>query len=194
MIFNNYLTEKEIVEKMIKESNYDYGFIFRIDYVEDENGCIQEGNINSDLVGAPNKKGNSRYIMITSAGSAKHPGRMKVSKPGSQISRSTSYNDYIEIYRKNATTITYDGNIKNINMKNKELDFYINLFIENENLIQFIRFNNGQYDDYIDSAFVRDIQARMSGLIVNRDRNGNAEIYNINGAFLYRENIKGEKI
>lgn len=62
---------------------------------------IEEGVIKSKDIGAPGKsKDNARNIMITGSGNASHYGRMKVSKRGVTISRSTSYNDYISIYRK----------------------------------------------------------------------------------------------
>lgn len=161
-----------------------------------EDDIIEESNIDSSDVGAPKNKGNVRYIMITGSGDSSHQGRMKVSKPGVRISRNSSHDEYISIYRKseNKNLIEYDGDLKKIDMKNKEYNFYEDLFIRNENLIQLVKTGKGKYDSYVDDALVSDEQRRSSGLTVTRDDKGNASIYDKNGNLLYKENIKGERI
>ena len=196
MIFNNYLTEKEIVEKLIKESEYESGIILRIDYDNEENiGTLQEANIPAEELNAPQKrKEKSRYILISGSQTAKHPGRMKISKRGSSISRGTSHNNYIEVYKKNDNTITHDGNINNISMSSKELKFYYDLFSRNYNIIQMVKDGDNKYNEYIDNALVKDEQLRNSGKIVKRDTVGNVSVYDKNNNLLYKEDITGKKI
>lgn len=119
---------------------------------------------------------------------------MKVSKHGEALSRATNHNNYISIFRKDKDTIEYNGNLKNIDMISSEYEFYKNLFIRNENIIQLIKNGKGKYDEYVDQAFISDEQRRIFGLVVHRDQDGNAKIYDNNGNLLYEENIKGEKI
>lgn len=161
---------------------------------DDSENLIQEAKISTKDIKAPGKnKQLPRYILITGSGASKHNGRMKVTKRGGQISRSTSYDDYIEIYRKDKNSISYDGDLNKIDMTYKEYEFYVDLFIRNESLIQLVRYGNGRYDDYIDAAFISDEQRRLEGLTVNRDMNGNATIYR-GDKLLYKENIMGERI
>lgn len=161
--------------------------------LEDEE-IIEEANINSSDIGAPSKQGNVRYIMITNSGKSSHQGRMKVSKPGVRISNKSSHNDYISIYRKNKNSIEFDGDLKKIDMKSKEYKFYEDLFIRNEKLIQLVKTSNGKYDNYVDDALVSDEKRRLLGCTINRDDNGNADIYDEHGKFSHRENIRGEEI
>ena len=162
--------------------------------LEDEE-IIEEANINSSDIKAPSKQGKIRYIMITGSGISSHNGRMKVSKHGVRITRNTSHKDYISIYRKNNNTIDYEGNLKDIKMSNSEYQYYVDLFIRNESLIQIIKFGNGKYDSYADRAFIDDENDRLSGLIVRcNEINGDADVYNTEGKLLYRRNIRGEKI
>lgn len=155
---------------------------------------IEEANINTKDISAPHKgNSNYRYIMITGSGSASHAGRMKVSKNGVRISRTTSHKDYISIHKSTDNTIVYEGDLKEIKMNNSEYQYYVDLFIRNQELIQLVK--TGKYDNYIDNAIIEDENARLSGLIVKRDAtNGNAEVYNTAGQLLYRKNIKGEMI
>lgn len=169
---------------------------FDLDLIEEgTEEIIQEGNIKAKGIGAPSKsKQLTRNIMITGSGDVSHQGRMKVSKPGIAISRSTSYNDYISIYRKNKDSIEFEGDLKKIQMNTKEYNYYEDLFIRNENLIQLVSQGNGKYDQYVDKAFVKDEQRRLEGLTVVRDTKGNASIYDKNNNLLQRENIMGERI
>lgn len=166
---------------------------------EETENVIFESNINVTKIGAPGSKNKShRNIMITGSGSSSHQGRMKVSKPGVSINRATSHNDYISIFRKDKNTIAFDGDLKDIKMNTSEYQYYENLFIRNENIIQLVKTGKGKYDNYVDDALIRDEQLRMQHKIVERDVDGNASIYKIdkegNWVLLYKENIKGEKI
>lgn len=117
-----------------------------------------------------------------------------MSRRGEVLSRNTSHNDYISIFRKDKNTIDYNGSLKNIDMSSSEYEFYKNLFIRNENIINLIKNGKGKYDQYADKIFISDEQRRISGLTVNRGPDGDAEIYDNKGKLLYMENIKGEKI
>lgn len=161
-----------------------------------ESDPILEANISVDKINAPTpKKKNKRprNILITGSGESSHGARMKVSKPGESISRRTSHNDYISIYRYDDDTITYKGNLKDIGMDSSEYKYYEDLFIRNENIIQLVKTGDGKYDQYVDDALIRDEQRRLNGYEINRDKNGNAEIYKGN-KLIEKENIRGDKI
>ena len=132
--------------------------------------------------------------MITGTDKVGHNGRMKVSKYGVRISRSTSHNDYISIYRKNDTTIDYEGDLSKINMDNTEYNFYVNLFLRNEILINLAQ--NDKYIKYIDQAFISDEKDRRNNghIVIRNQENGNADVYDKNNNYLYTKNIKGERI
>ena len=205
MIFENYLTEQEKIENFIKEAGEEKGFIFKVYYDEenkkvvlnnlyrDNNNIIHEANIDQKKLHMKkyNKRAESRYIMITGSSNAKHPGRMKVSKPGIKIN-SNNHINYISIYRKDKDTICCDGSIKNIDMSKDEYNNYVNLFIRNENIIQLARSNNGKYDKYLDNAFINDEKYRANGYIVDRDISGNVKIYDKNGNIIKDEMIGDE--
>lgn len=205
MIFDNTLTEQQIVENFIKEGGEGKGFIFKSYYDEennkiilsnlyyDENNIMHEENIRQDKLGIikdkHNKKKPYRYVMVTGAAMADHPGRLKVSDCGVKI-KPNNKNQYISIYRQNKNTISYEGNYRNINMTCDELNQYKNLFERNENLIQFIRYSSGMYDARIDNAIIEDEMLRSQGYIVIRDRNtGSRSVYDSNNNLLYTTNI-----
>lgn len=179
---------------MLNFEDFETNLLFEQLSLEDEQ-TILEANINTKDISAPHKgKGNYRYIMITGSGISSHNGRMKVSKPGIKITRSTSYEDYISIYRSNDNTIVYEGDLKEIKMTDSEYQYYINLFLRNEVLIQIVKAGNGKYDPYVDKAFTDDEKARLRGLIVNRKANGDVEAYKSDSTLEYRRNIRGEDI
>lgn len=201
MIFENYLTEQDIMENFIKGTGEERGFIFKAYYNEGlilnnlrrgNDNIINEDNIDQDLLSIPKiKRQDSRFVMITGASTASHPGRMKVSAPGERIRRNNK-NNYISIYRKDKTTINCEGKLSDINMNNKEYKLYINLFLRNEDLIQFARYDNGMYSQFIDAAFINDEKLRRDGYIVKRDRNTGAVAVYYNNKLLYTKNIGGE--
>ena len=161
-----------------------------------ETEIIEEANISSKEIKAPGKKKESpRNILISGADKSSHEERMKVSKRGVSISQSTSHKNYISIYRKNKNTITFDGDLDNIDMSSSEYKFYEDLFIRNENIIKIARYND-QYKRYADIAFVKDEKYRSEGKAVVRDIDGNATIYKDASMTKidHRENIKGEEI
>lgn len=189
------LTEQEIINIITRESEDNHGFIFRIDYDNNDKLILSEANIVQSDIAIPkyNIKKQPRYIMITAANKSDHSGRMKVSLYGKKI-KPNNKNEYISIYRKDENTIDYVGSLKNIDMTINEYDEYVKLFLRNENLIQFIRYTNGQYDVYADKAFIDDELLRRQGYIVIRDRfTGDVNVYTHNN-LLYTKNIKGEII
>lgn len=109
MIFNNILTEQEILNIIMEDNVGESVFIFRSIYDEntnditlsnfefDDNGVLLEANINQVQLGIErlNYKKDPRYIMIT--GSSSHSGRMKVSLHGKRITNNNK-DQYISIY------------------------------------------------------------------------------------------------
>lgn len=80
-------------------------------------------------------------------------------------------------------------------MSNKEYKLYEDLFIRNENLIQFVSNSKGEYKEYIDNAFIHDEKLRREGYIVERDpKNGNAYIYLPNGDLVKVKSITGGEL
>lgn len=208
MIFNNILTEQEILNIIMEYNVVESGFIFRSIYDEntnditlsnfefDDNGVLLEANISQKDLNIKLRKNqfNPRYVVIIGGDQASHSGRMKVSKNGIKIKRGDNVNDYISIYN-DGNGIEYKGNLSNLHMDSKELNEYINLFSRNEDLIQFIRYSNNKYDHLADAAFINDEALRNAGYVVTRDRkNGNRYIYDENGNLLCKENIMGDKI
>ena len=195
MIFNNELplTEQQIIEVLKRDAEVNSGFIFRVDYDNDQL-ILSEANISQVDLGIPkyNKKKQPRYIMITAANKSDHSGRMKVSLYNTRITPNNK-NQYISIYRKDQNTISYDGSLKSIDMTTNEFKQYVQLFIRNENLIQFIRYTNGKYDSYADKAFIDDENLRRQGYNVIRDRfTGSADVYDQNNKLVYIKNIGGD--
>lgn len=195
MIFNNELplTEQEIIEVLKRDAEVNSGFIFRVDYDNDQL-ILSEANISQVDLGIQkyNKKKQPRYIMITAANKSDHSGRMKVSLYNTRITPNNK-NQYISIYRKDQNTISYDGSLKSIDMTTNEFKQYVQLFIRNENLIQFIRYTNGKYDTYADKAFIDDENLRRQGYNVIRDRfTGIADVYDQNNKLVYIKNIGGD--
>lgn len=185
------LTRNEFIN--IDYNEYDFGFMFE-SYYDDKLLLMIEANINQIYLGIPNGKKQPRNIMITGTENVSHSGRMKISLYGKPITRN-NHNEYIEIYRKNKNTITYIGNLKDINMSNKEYKLYEDLFIRNENLIQFVSNSKGEYKEYIDSAFIHDEKLRREGYIVERDpKNGNVYIYLPNGDLVKVKSITGGEL
>lgn len=176
---------------MIGFEDFETDLLFEQLSLEEEQ-TILEANISSEDLGIPFKSKKQRYVMITGAEKVSHNGRMKVSKHGIRISRTTSYNDYISIHRDDSNTITHEGDLTKIGMSNAEYKYYVNLFLRNENLVNLAQDN--RYDNYVDQAFISDELARNNGNTVNRHKNGDADVYNSAGELLYRKNIKGERI
>lgn len=179
---------------MLNFEDFETELLFEQLALDDEH-TVLEANIDTRDISAPHKgKGNYRYIMITGSGVSSHNGRMKVSKYGIKITRNTSHEDYISIYRSNNNAIVHDGDLKEIKMSDTEYQYYVNLFLRNEVLIQMVKTGKGEYDPYVDNALVDDEKSRLAGLIVNRKMNGDVEAYKPDGTLEYRRNIRGEYI
>lgn len=187
MIFDNTLTEQQMVENFIKEGGEGKGFIFKSYYDEennkiilsnlyyDENNIMHEAGISQKQLGIPlqSKKSLPRYIMITGASTSKHGPRMKISSNGKHINKAAKT---VSIYR-TSRGIEIDGDIGSVGLNKNEKNDYINLFIRNEDLINFIRYNP-QYESLADNAFIKDEYYRNNGYLVNRNRDtGHVDIF-----------------
>ena len=79
---------------------------------------------------------------------------MKVSMQGVPINR-TNQDKYISIYRKNKNTVTFEGRLNNIKMSSSEYEMYVDLFLRNEDLIQYANIRP-ENEEFIDKAFIKD--------------------------------------
>ena len=191
MIFTKDLTLRDVVNIIHEQVGEDYRFIYRTECYDDH-VVLNEANIDQDELGICYKQKASRFVMITGSSNSKHHGRMKVSARGIPINR-TNKDKYISIYRKNKNTITFEGSLRNIKMSSYEYEMYIDLFLRNEELIQYAN-TNPENEKYIDAAFIRDENLRHLGAVVKRSRDtGDAVIYYQDGTIKY-ENIKGEEM
>lgn len=191
MIFTKDLTLRDVVNIIHEQVGEDYRFIYRTECYDDH-VVLNEANIDQDELGICYKQKASRFVMITGSSNSKHHGRMKVSARGIPINR-TNKDKYISIYRKNKNTITFEGSLRNIKMSSYEYEMYIDLFLRNEELIQYAN-THPENEKYIDAAFIRDENLRHLGAVVKRSRDtGDAVIYYQDGTIKY-ENIKGEEM
>lgn len=191
MIFTKDLTLRDVVNIIHEQVGEDYRFIYRTECYDDH-VVLNEANIDQDELGICYKQKASRFVMITGSSNSKHHGRMKVSARGIPINR-TNKDKYISIYRKNKNTITFEGSLRNIKMSSYEYEMYIDLFLRNEELIQYAN-THPENEKYIDAAFIRDENLRHLGSVVKRSRDtGDAVIYYQDGTIKY-ENIKGEEM
>ena len=191
MIFTKELTLREVVNIIHEQVGEEYRFIYRTECYDDH-VVLNEANIDQDELGICYKQKASRFVMITGSSNSKHHGRMKVSARGIPINR-TNKDKYISIYRKNKNTITFEGSLRNIKMSSYEYEMYIDLFLRNEELIQYTN-THPENEKYIDAAFIRDENLRHLGAVVKRSRDTwDAVIYYQDGTIKY-ENIKGEEM
>ena len=191
MIFTKDLTLRDVVNIIHEQVGEDYRFIYRTECYDDH-VVLNEANIDQDELGICYKQKASRFVMITGSSNSKHHGRMKVSARGIPINR-TNKDKYISIYRKNKNTITFEGSLRNIKMSSYEYEMYIDLFLRNEELIQYAN-THPENEKYIDAAFIRDENLRHLGSVVKRSRDtGDAVIYYQDRTIKY-ENIKGEEM
>ena len=191
MIFTKDLTLRDVVNIIHEQVGEDYRFIYRTECYDDH-VVLNEANIDQDELGICYKQKASRFVMITGNSNSKHHGRMKVSARGIPINR-TNKDKYISIYRKNKNTITFEGSLRNKKMSSYEYEMYIDLFLRNEELIQYAN-THPENEKYIDAAFIRDENLRYLGAVVKRSRDtGDAVIYYQDGTIKY-ENIKGEEM
>ena len=191
MIFTKDLTLRDVVNIIYEQVGEDYRFIYRTECYDDH-VVLNEANIDQDELGICYKQKASRFVMITGSSNSKHHGRMKVSARGIPINR-TNKDKYISIYRKNKNTITFEGSLRDIKMSSYEYEMYIDLFLRNEELIQYAN-THPENEKYIDAAFIRDENLRHLGAVVKRSRDtGDAVIYYQDGTIKY-ENIKGEEM
>ena len=191
MIFTKDLTLRDVVNIIHEQVGEDYRFIYRTECYDDH-VVLNEANIDQDELGICYKQKASRFVMITGSSNSKHHGIMKVSARGIPINR-TNKDKYISIYRKNKNTITFEGSLRNIKMSSYEYEMYIDLFLRNEELIQYAN-THPENEKYIDAAFIRDENLRHLGAVVKRSRDtGDAVIYYQDRTIKY-ENIKGEEM
>ena len=191
MILTKELTLRDVVNIIHEQVGEEYRFIYRTECYDDH-VVLNEANIDQDELGICYKQKASRFVMITGSSNSKHHGRMKVSARGIPINR-TNKDKYISIYRKNKNIITFEGSLRNIKMSSYEYEMYIDLFLRNEELIQYAN-THPENEKYIDAAFIRDENLRHLGAVVKRSRDtGDAVIYYQDGTIKY-ENIKGDEM
>lgn len=200
MIFNNYLTEQQIVEKLIENSEMEGGIILSSYYDEitdsliiDEISYIKENapdiSVKKVYLG---DKNNKRHILIGGTDKVSHDGRMKISlkgptsKPGNQtITLKFDKNDNIDII----------GNLNDINMSTKEFKKYEEFAKRNKNLIKLAKTKDLQY---INNAVIKDAELYHDGVDYERTKEGNLIIYDKdkdgNRIIKSIEDIKGRKI
>lgn len=187
MIFYNKTTDNE--ENIILIKTYldeDSIIIYDESY-----GVLNEKSYSVKDIGFKKIKGNDyRYVLIDSSKSG-HSSRMKVSLFGERINPNTSHNSYISMFYDDGD-VKYEGDIKNIKMTTKELNLYKDLYMRNKNLIDLVQYYPNP--QYCNDAFINDEKLRNQGNIVERDKDGNANVYDKDKNLLYRLNIKGEKI
>ena len=150
MVFNlSERNEKEILEMVITESGFDYGFVLCSTYDESldvgniynieciNSAVVLETNaFSADEISAPKKKSNkARYILIGKSKDASHPGRMKITKRGKSITSDHNNCISISVANENNGTFNIDGNPDNIDMNNKELNYYKELCLRHNNLL-----------------------------------------------------------
>lgn len=205
MIFNCRLSEdkkvRTFIESATEHDENDTGFIFKSYYDEevneiilnnlyfDENNIIHEENIDQTDLGIKirKKQTNPRYVMITCGSKARHGGRMKVSANGKRINQNNKSN-YISIHN-SGKDIEVIGNPKDIDMNNKELQIYKDLYARNSELIQFIC-EHPEYEQYADNAIINDEKLRVDGYTVNRNRDtGYIKVYDKNNNIVKSGNI-----
>lgn len=89
----------------------------------------------------------------------------------------------------NCNDAVYKGSLLKIHMLKKEYKQYVDFFKRNYNLIYFIRFTNGMYNDYFYELLLRDESLRSENYIVKRNKyTGVASIYDSNNNLLYTNN------
>ena len=142
-------------------------------------------------------KQNVRWIMIDNSDQASHGPRMKVSMRSQtpNISKNTSHDKYIEIYRSKNNEIAYKGDLNKIKMDNKEYKAYVDLFIRNENLIRLAQ--DPTLAQYANPAFINDENMRFNNILIERVPNGDLIAFKyVNGKPIvdYKLNIRGERI
>ena len=206
MIFNlSERNEKEILEMVITESGFDYGFVLCSTYDESldvgniynieciNSAVVLETNaFSADEISAPKKKSNkARYILIGKSKDASRPGRMKITKRGKSITSDHNNCISISVANENNGTFNIDGNPDNIDMNNKELNYYKELCLRHNNLLQCAKW--AELND-VQKAFIDDENKYLNGVSYYRDKNGDIEIYDNKGKITEKYDIKGDKL
>lgn len=154
-----------------------------------ENG----GNVYTKDIGLKGKK--ERGILITYAPGT-HSGRMKISASGKSVN---SNSEYITIYYDN-NDIILDKKCKrtldDIDMNSKEFKTYKDLYLRNKELINLAGNLKDNLDDINDAFRNDEILRNKKHKIVERDKDGNATIYDEKHPDIVekRINLKGEEI
>ena len=197
MIFNNYLTEEEIVRKLIKESDMNKGFILSAHYDEETDSLIirELSYITEDAPSMHAKdlhlaknRNDDRHIIVGEAEKGGHWGRIKVSGKGNKYDKNITIrfdNGELEII----------GNPKKIDMDKKELSKYVDFANRNINLI-----NLAVTEDLGDvhKAFKKDADLYYEGIEYERKSNGDLIIFDYdkkgNRYVKSVENLKGGSV
>lgn len=200
MIFNNYLTEQEIVKELIKTSELEDGFILN-SYYNEETDTLLINEISYIKESAPDiaakkvylgDKNNKRYILIGGTDRVSHGGRMKISKKGHT---SMPNNPTITLKINKNDEIDIIGSLNDINMSTKEFKKYKEFVRRNKNLINLAKTEDLQY---INDAVIKDAKLYHDGIDYERTKEGNLIIYEKdkdgNRIIKNIEDLKGRKI
>ena len=176
MIFTNYLTEQQIVERLIETSDLKEGIILSSYYNEetdslfiDELKYIKEAapDIQAKDLYITNKN-NKRHILIGGSNGGGHGPRMKISEKGSTGSSNTI------TLRFDKDGVKVIGNIKDINMNKKEFKKYVEFAERNINLINLAAKEDL---DNVNKAIIKDAKLYHNKIPYERTKEGNLTIY-----------------
>ena len=174
------LNDEDFIESLTNGSELNYNFTFRAELDKTTNRLILSNTEKSTNLDNTNQSKKSRLVEI---------------KEFIGINTYVSMNVYsynakhsIMIYL-NCNDAVYKGSLLKIHMLKKEYKQYVDFFVRNYNLIYFIRFTNGMYNDYFYELLLRDESLRSENYIVKRNKyTGVASIYDSNNNLLYTNN------
>lgn len=199
MIFNNYLTEQQIVENLIKESEFENGIILKAYYNEETDSLFVDelpylltedaAGIQAKKLYISNDKNDNSHILFGGSSNGGHGPRIKVSK-------SSTGND------KGSFSLKYDnnklevvGDYKKAGFKKKEFEKIVDYAKRNKNLI--VLSQKSDLGD-IHNAAIKDAKLYHDGIDYERTEDGNLIIYGKDkkGDRVVKsiENLKGKKI
>lgn len=193
MIYNNtkIITLRESIN-LIATGVSEKVMVFTASYNENSDNLIINEIASADL-GMPTNGLDSRIILITYS-TKEHSPRMKISKY--KCSNTNDHRQTISLYMDNEAKqiVLVEGNPKNIGMDNKELSMYIELFKQNYNIIRLAW--KGYDGETCNAAFIKDVNARLKGWTIYRDRDGILTVYTDASMtrIHHKENMEGRTI
>ena len=196
MIFNNYLTEQQIVEKLIETSGMEDGVILITNYNEEtdsllvyELSYIKENapDIQAKDLYITKNKNNKRHILVGGSNGGGHGPRMKISEKGS-----TGNSNTITL-RFDSDGMKIIGNIKDINMDKKEFKKYVEFAERNINLIKLAAKEDL---DKVNKAILKDAKLYNDKIPYERTKEGKLIIYDKDDPtkIIRIEDLNGKKV